>query len=189
MTTSQRRPVTTALPALVLGAAWLLACATPTSTSTATTSKVVAPTAQGVSPEVACNRARAIAHDRWQVVEADLQQQVDAVHKEIVETDDRHLPPAWMVTKDMFTRRDAARAAAPKLETQLAAVRKARESALLGAVHARDAAKAAEALVPADEAQQRSATAWEACRDVAPGSPAPLTQTTSQVESSRARRK
>lgn len=188
MTTSQRRPVTTALPALVLGAAWLLACATPTSTSTATTSKV-APTAQGVSPEVACNRARVIAHDRWQVLEAELQQQVDAVHKEIVETDDRHLPPAWMVTKDMFTRRDAARAAAPKLETQLAAVRKARESALLGAVHARDAAKAAEALVPADEAQQRSATAWEACRDVAPGSPAPLTQTTSQVESSRARRK
>lgn len=180
MTISQRRP-TTALPALVLGAAWLLACATPTSTSTPTTGGV-APTAPGVSPEVACNRARVNAYDGWQAVEAELQRQVDAVHKEIVETDDHHLPPAWMVTKDMFARRNAARAAAPKLEAQLAAVHKARESALLGAVYARDGAKAAEALIEANEAQQRSATAWEACRDVAPGAPAPSARATSTAD-------
>ncbi|HVZ33217.1 MAG TPA: hypothetical protein VG963_12375 [Polyangiaceae bacterium] len=128
---------------------------------------------QGVTPEVACNRARVSAHDGWQAVEAEIQQRVDDVHKAIVETDDRHLPPAWMVTSDMFARRNAARAAAPKLEAQLSAVHKAREWALLGAVYARDAARAAEAVIQVADAQQRSAAAWEACKDVAPGSPAP----------------
>ena len=88
-----------------------------------------------------------------------------------------------MVTSDMFARRDTARAEAPKVEAQLTAVRKARDSALLGAVYARDAAKSATALIQAAEAQQRSATAWEACKDVAPGSPAPQTQTTAEVGS------
>jgi len=139
------------------------------------------PTAQGVSPDVACNRARVGAHDAWQEVEVEVEKRVDEVHKAIVETDDRHLPPAWMVTSEMFARRDAARAEAPKLEAQLAAVRNARDSALLGAVYARDAAKSATAIIQAAEAQKRSTTAWEACKDVAPGSPAPPTQTTAEI--------
>jgi hypothetical protein len=176
MTTSPQRSFKTALTILTAGAALFFSCATPTSTSTPSASRASA-TSQGVSLEVACNRARVSAYDAWQAVETDLQQQVDAVHKEIVETDDRHLPPAWMVTKDMFARRDAARAAAPKLNEQLAAVHNARESALLGAVYARDAAKAAEAVIQAASAQQRSAVAWEACKDVAPASPPRPTQT------------
>lgn len=149
------------------GAALLLACATSSSQSTAPSAGADA------SPEVTCNRARVSAYDGWQRVELELQHHVAEVRKAIVETDDRHLPPAWMITKEMFAKRDAARAAAPRLEAQLAAATQARESSLLGAVYARDAANAAATLIPANEAQQLSTAAWTACKDIAPGSPAP----------------
>lgn len=149
------------------GSTLLLACATSSSQSTASTAGA------DVSPEVTCNRARVSAYDGWRAAESELQHQVAEVRKAIVETDDRHLPPAWMITKDMFAKRDAARAAAPRLEAQLTAATQARESSLLGAVYARDAANAAAKLIPANEAQQLSAAAWTACKDIAPGSPAP----------------
>jgi hypothetical protein len=66
-----------------------------------------------------------------------------------------------------------AMAAAPLLAARITAVRRAREASLLGAVFARDGAQAVETQDTTPELRKASAAAWEACRDVAPATPAP----------------
>jgi len=99
-------------------------------------------------------------------VESDLLRRLEEAQAIVEDTDDRRLPPAWMIPKGTFAKRKAALVDVRELEAQLGPVRMAQESAFLGAVFARDAAKAAEAVTTANEAGQLSEAAWEACKDV-----------------------
>jgi hypothetical protein len=153
-----------------IAASLLLACAAPSS----------APPTPAASPEVACNRARVSAYDAWRSVESDLQRRLEAAQQIVEDTDHRKLPPAWMIPNGTFAKRKTALADVKELEAQLGPVRTASESALLGAVFARDAAKAAGDVTSANEARQLSEAAWAACKDVSPGLPSPPTQAVSR---------
>ena len=125
------------------------------------------------SPQIACNRARVAAHDAWAAVEQDLQHQVDSNKAVIEATEFNRLPPAWMVPDGTLDKRINALKAAPLLATRFAAVRRAREASLFGAVLARDSAQAVEPQDATEASRRSSAAAWEACRDVAPATPSP----------------
>lgn len=131
------------------------------------------PQALAIPPDVACNRARVAAHDAWAIVEADLQRQFDEAQAAIKATDPNHLPPAWMVPDGTVDRRIKALQDARTLGVRVAAVRQARASSILGAVLARDAARAVDSASTTDATTKASAAAWQACRDVAPATPAP----------------
>jgi hypothetical protein len=113
------------------------------------------------------------AYDAWGIVENNLQRELDSTQAVIKATDPNRLPPAWMVPDGTIDKRLKALAAEPDLIARVAAVRRARAASLLGAVFGRDAAQAVERVDTTEESSRASVAAWEACRDVAPGTPKP----------------
>ena len=156
-----------ALAVAVVGSLSVRAAPSPSSPPSAVS------TPAATSPQVACNRARVAAHDAWAAAEKGLQHQVDSNQAVIEATELNRLPPAWMVPDGTIDRRINALKAAPLLGARIAAVRRAREASLFGAVFARDGAQAVEAQDATTESRKASAAAWEACRDVAPATPPP----------------
>jgi len=157
----------TALGVAVVGSLTVHAAPTPSPTASA-----MSP-ASAPSLQVACNRARVAAHDAWAAAEQKLQHQVDNNTAVIEATELSRLPPAWMVPDGTLDRRINAVNAAPLLAARIAAVRRAREASLFGAVFARDSAQAVEPHDATVASLTASAAAWEACRDVAPAEPTP----------------
>jgi len=115
-----------------------------------------AATVSVVSPELACDRARLAARDAWRSVESGVQKQLYEARAVVTST------------KPSKTRDGV-----QMLQARLAAVQKARESALLGGVLARDAAAAAGKVIPDATASAASAAEWAACRELSPRAAAP----------------
>ena len=106
-------------------------------------------------------------------MEQRLQHRVNSNQAIIDATELKRLPPAWMVPDGTIDKRIDALEAAPLLAARIAAVRRAREASLLGAVLARDSAQAVEPPDATEASRKTSAAAWDACRDVAPVTPTP----------------